>query len=100
MAAGCFVFCSRGAFEATGGFDERLFATEELAFSRALRRYGRVVILRERVVSSGRKLRTHSLSEFWDLTSAAVLYGSAALRTRERLAIWYGERRNEPGPVA
>ena len=60
LAAGCYVFCTRAAFEAAGGFDERLFATEEIALSRALARHGRVVILRETVVSSGRKLRTHS----------------------------------------
>ena len=60
LAAGCFVFSTRAAFEAAGGFDETLFATEEIALSRALARQGRVVILRETVLSSGRKLRTHS----------------------------------------
>src|SRR5512142_267294 len=29
-AAGCFVFCTRAAFEAAGGFDERYFASEEI----------------------------------------------------------------------
>ena len=69
LAAGCYLFCTRAAFEAAGGFDERLFATEEIALSRALARQGRVVILRETVVSSGRKLRTHT---GWEIPSADV----------------------------
>ncbi|MGZ5106695.1 MAG: glycosyltransferase family 2 protein, partial [Usitatibacter sp.] len=35
LAAGCFVFCTRGAFEAVGGFDEAYFGAEELVISRA-----------------------------------------------------------------
>jgi len=45
-AAGCFVFCTRAAFEAAGGFDEGTYAGEEIHFSRALKRQGRFVILR------------------------------------------------------
>src|SRR5688500_16280870 len=35
MTVGCFMFCTREAFNRIGGFDERLFAAEELAFSLA-----------------------------------------------------------------
>jgi len=41
IAAGCFLFCRRSAFEAVGGFDETLYGAEEIAMSRALRRRGR-----------------------------------------------------------
>jgi glycosyltransferase involved in cell wall biosynthesis len=95
-AAGCYVFCTRAAFEATGGFDEQLFATEEIAFSRALKRAGPVVILRERVVTSGRKMRTHSLREFFPVWGGVFPHGTAALRNRDKLSVWYGERRDEP----
>ncbi len=97
LAAGCYVFCTRAAFEAAGGFDERLFATEEIALSRALARQGRVVILRETVVSSGRKLRTHSGWEILRLMAAVARRGAPALRSRERLELWYGSRRSDPG---
>ena len=33
LASGCFVFCTRDAFRAAGGFDEKLFAAEEAALS-------------------------------------------------------------------
>ena len=60
LASGCFLFCTREAFDAVCGFDERLFAAEEGAMSRALARHGRFVVLREFVVTSGRKLRAYS----------------------------------------
>jgi glycosyltransferase involved in cell wall biosynthesis len=97
-AAGCYVFCTRAAFDAAGGFDERLFATEEIALSRALKRIGPVVILREKVTTSGRKLRTHSAGDFLRLLAGVAAHGPAFLRTRERLSVWYGERRDEHQP--
>jgi glycosyltransferase involved in cell wall biosynthesis len=96
LAAGCFLFATRTAFEATGGFDEKLFATEELALSRALARHGRVVILRETVTSSGRKLRTFSGWEILRLLSAFAYTGARVVRDRERLELWYGTRRVDP----
>jgi glycosyltransferase involved in cell wall biosynthesis len=99
LAAGCYVFCARAAFEAAGGFDEGLFATEELALSRALQKQGRVVILRESVVSSGRKLRTFSGWEIVRLLASLVRRGPRMLRSRERLDLWYGPRRNDSPPL-
>ena len=94
-AAGCYVFCTRAAFDTAGGFDEQLFATEEVAFSRALKRIGRVAILREEIVTSGRKMRTHSLREFLPVWGGVFPHGTAALRTRDKLSVWYGERRDD-----
>jgi glycosyltransferase involved in cell wall biosynthesis len=97
LVPGCYVFCSRAAFEAAGGFDERLYAAEEIAFSRALGRTGKVVTLRETVLTSGRKLRTHSAWELVRLSAAAARLGTGVVRSRDRLSLWYGERRNERG---
>jgi glycosyltransferase involved in cell wall biosynthesis len=96
LAAGCFLFCTRAAFDAVGGFDETLFAAEEAVMSRALRRRGRFVILREHVVTSGRKLRSHSGREILGGLLRLALGGPRALRRREGLEIWYGERRGDP----
>jgi GT2 family glycosyltransferase len=93
---GCFVFCRRDVFQTIGGFDERLFAAEEIAFGRALRRQGRVVILREPVVTSARKLRTHSGWEIlWAFTRLALTW-PWALTSRRSLGLWYGQRRKDP----
>jgi GT2 family glycosyltransferase len=96
LAAGCYLFCTRAAFDAAGGFDERLFATEELALSRVLRRHGQIVVLRETVETSGRKLRTHSAWELARLLAAFVRFGPTVLRSRDRLGLWYGARRTDP----
>jgi glycosyltransferase involved in cell wall biosynthesis len=86
MAPGCFLFCTRRAYLAAGGFDEGLFWSEEVAFGQRLRRQGRFVMLREFVVTSGRKLRAHS---------ALGLLGVGArlaLGRRTGLDYWYGPR--------
>lgn len=100
LASGCFVFCTREAFEAAGGFDETLFGAEEWALSRALGRRGRVVILREAVTTSGRKLRTHSGFEILRLLARLALRGPRSLRDRRGLDLWYGERREDPEAAA
>lgn len=96
LASGCFLFCTRDAFRRAGGFDERLFAAEEAAMSRALRRQGRFVILREFVTTSGRKLRAHSAREVLGLLLRFALAGPKSVRQREGLDIWYGKRRVDP----
>jgi glycosyltransferase involved in cell wall biosynthesis len=96
LAAGCFVFCSREAFEAVGGFDETLYGAEEIALSRALGRRGRFVVLREAVTTSGRKLRAHSGWELMRVLGALALRGPGSVRGRRGLGIWYEERREDP----
>ena len=92
LAPGCFLFCTRRAYFAVGGFDESFFAGEEVAFSQRLRRQGRVVILREEVISSGRKLRTRTALQFLGVAARLALRGPKSLRRREGLDFWYGPR--------
>ncbi|MBI2970616.1 MAG: glycosyltransferase [Gammaproteobacteria bacterium] len=96
IAFGCFLFCTRRAFQSAGGFDEKRFAGEELAMSLALRKQGRFVMLRRSVVSSGRKLRTHSAAEVAGALFRAALGGRRGVRDRSRLPFWYGPRRKDP----
>jgi glycosyltransferase involved in cell wall biosynthesis len=98
-AAGCYLFCTRHAFEATGGFPADVFAGEELYLSRALRRQGAFVVLPELVHSSGRKLRTVSCRELFRLLLAGLTRGTGAVRSRRYLDVWYGERRRDPDRV-
>jgi hypothetical protein len=96
LASGCFLFCRREAFLATGGFDEGMFGAEEAVMSRALRRRGRFVVLRESVTTSGRKLRAYSGREVLGILVRLAASRGGSIRRREGLDIWYGERRPDP----
>jgi glycosyltransferase involved in cell wall biosynthesis len=97
IAAGCFLFCNRRAFDAIGGFDETLYAAEEVFLSRALKREGRFVVLREAVTTSGRKLRVYSAWEILRMMGRIAVRGPNAVRSREELGLWYDDRRRDPG---
>src|SRR5713101_1764006 len=59
LGAGAFLFTTRRNFDAIGGFDEQYFAGEEVYFSIELKKLGRFKVLREPIVTSGRKLRMY-----------------------------------------
>jgi glycosyltransferase involved in cell wall biosynthesis len=94
-AAGCFIFARRDAFEAVGGFDERLYATEEITLSRALKRQGRFVVLREAVITSSRKLRMYSAWEMVPLTFRLLRHGPGIFRQPKGLEWWYEGKREK-----
>ncbi len=96
IAPGCFLFCTRAAFAAVGGFDERYYAAEDVAMSRALARIGRFVILPEQARTSDRKLRTHSIVDHLGLMVRFAWRGTGLLKSRRDLGLWYGERRDKP----
>jgi glycosyltransferase involved in cell wall biosynthesis len=96
LAAGCFLFCTRNAFDAVGGFDEDYFGAEELVMSRSLKQQGKFLILKQTVTTSARKLRTYSLKEVLSLTSGILRHGTKAVKQREGMEFWYAERRKDP----
>ena len=93
LAAGCFVFCRRDAFEAVGGFDERHFAGEEIMLSLALRKKGTFVLLRETVTTSARKFEDTTAWRTLLLTLRMGLRGLRGIRRREGNEFWYDGRR-------
>jgi glycosyltransferase involved in cell wall biosynthesis len=93
IAGGCFLFCTRQAYLAAGGFDETLFVTEEVSFGQRLKRQGRFVILRERALTSGRKLREHTALDLLRIARRFAVGGPDALRRRQGLEYWYGPRK-------
>ena len=94
-AAGCFLFARREAFEAAGGFDETLFACEEIVLSQALKRQGRFVVLRESVTTSGRKIRLYSPWRMIPFLVRFLIHGPAMLRQRKGLEWWYEGKREK-----
>lgn len=93
LAAGCFLFCRRDAFEAAGRWDERHFAGEEIMLSLALRRRGRFVMLREAVVTSPRKFVSRTPWETLRISARLLARGLPGVRSRETTGFWYDGRR-------
>jgi glycosyltransferase involved in cell wall biosynthesis len=96
FGAGAFLFTTRQNFLAVGGFDEQFFAGEEIYFSMALKKLGRFKILREPIVTSGRKLRLYSGRAILARSLSLILRGPRATRSRERLDLWYDGKRERP----
>ncbi len=98
-AAGSFLFVRRAAFLATGGFSTELFASEEIEFSRRLRRLARESRQRFKflsncpLVTSGRKLRFYSCGWHLRFILRTALCGSRNLRRREGCRLWYDGQR-------
>ncbi|MCA9290890.1 MAG: glycosyltransferase [Phycisphaerales bacterium] len=96
---GCFVFVRRDVYDDVGGFDETLFAGEEIVFARAVRRRGRFVVLDEPVTTSGRKARRFSTLTLFGTALRIGLRGRRGVRRREGLEIWYDGEREAPDRI-
>jgi glycosyltransferase involved in cell wall biosynthesis len=97
--AGSFIFCEAKAFRDTGGFNEELFASEEIDLSRKLkklarRRGQRIAILRRHpLVTSGRKLHLYTPWEHLRFLAKTLLTAKRNLRRRDSCPTWYDGRR-------
>jgi len=93
-AAGSFIFCRAAAFREIGGFSEQLYASEEIDFSRRLKRLGNMLILhRHPLRTSGRKARLYSWREMSYLFFRIIVTGGSALRRKDECFAWYDGRR-------
>jgi glycosyltransferase involved in cell wall biosynthesis len=94
LAAGCFIFCRRDAFDAVGGFSEKLYASEELWLSRRLRRWGRrhgqpfTIISAEHVITSARKTEWYSPLRLLMVVALLVVF-PWSVRYRALCGFWY-----------
>ncbi len=99
LAAGSYFYALREGWAETGGFNEAVYAGEEIGFSRTLKRWGRARGLHFRVLdhavpSSARKVEQFTV---WQtLRQMAVCAWPGNLGRRDRLRFWY-ERPGEVG---
>jgi glycosyltransferase involved in cell wall biosynthesis len=98
-AAGSFIFCEAAAFRSLGGFDEQLFAGEEIDFSRRAKRLARRrrrefrILHRHPLRTSGRKARLYSMREMSLFMLKTLLTGGRTLRRKDDCYAWYDGRR-------
>ncbi|MGA1540216.1 MAG: glycosyltransferase family 2 protein [Chthoniobacterales bacterium] len=101
LAAGSYFFSLRGGWAETGGFNEAVYAGEEIGFSRTLKRWGRrrglhFRVLEHAVPSSARKVQQFTLGQ--TLRQLAVCAWPGNLGRRDRCAFWYERPGDLPAP--
>jgi len=98
-AAGAFIFCRRDVFFELGGFDEALYASEELDLSQKLKRLARERGLEFRILhrhplhTSDRKLHLYGWGELGRHFGRFLLHPQRTLRSAKDCAPWYDGRR-------
>jgi glycosyltransferase involved in cell wall biosynthesis len=99
LAAGSFLFCRADAFRALGGFDEALYASEELDMSRRLKRLARregtrfVILAGHPLITSARKVHLYTPKERARFARAFLRHPRRFTRDRDACAMWYDGRR-------
>ena len=97
LGAGAFLFTTRRNFDFIGGFDEQYFAGEEVYFSLELKKLGGFKVLREPVITSGRKFRMYPAKHFLRKFFGVIVRGPRGVRSRAKLSLWYdGKREKHP----
>ncbi len=92
FAAGCFIFADKKAFNEVGGFNENLFASEEIDLSKKLKKLGRKnkqvfkIFPEIKVLTSARKSELHSLLF---LTAIIFTMFPIAVRFKTFCFLWY-----------
>jgi glycosyltransferase involved in cell wall biosynthesis len=96
FTGGAFMFCTRAAFHATGGFNERLYWAEEGSFALALKRQGRFFVPWQYVLTSGRRLRTISGGQLL-MGGIRMIFSPVKLFTQRSSVqkVWYNSNRSD-----
>ncbi|MFM8471041.1 MAG: glycosyltransferase [Limisphaerales bacterium] len=99
-AAGSFIFVEAASFKAVGGFNQALYASEEIDLSQRLNRLARQrglkpmrILTAHPLVTSGRKAKLYTPGEHLRFMAKAVLSLGRSLNRREACPIWYDGRR-------
>ena len=93
-AAGSFFYCRRDGFDAVGGFDESVYAGEEVWLAKRLKKWGKKcglefrIILDPPIVTSGRKSDWYSDWDFVVQVTVVMLFPWAT-RSRRLCNMWY-----------
>lgn len=98
-AAGALVVCRRDAFQDVGGFDQNLYALDEIALSKQLKRWGQrrglrfTILTRHPLETSSRKVSLYSGREIAGQILRVLLLPGKTLRDKKQLSVWYDGRR-------
>ena len=93
LAAGSYLYCLSEGWKAVGGFNEKLYASEEVNFSYKLKKWGRknkqkFILLPDKVLTSGRKMGWYSSFHLFVYIMLGMLF-PFMLRSRKACYLWY-----------
>ncbi len=92
-AAGCYIYCTREAFDTIGQFDEKQYAAEELYLSKKFRKLAKqrgqkfFIHTHSPVVSSARKIDWYTPKQL--IRQVLLLLIPGATRSKKLLGVWY-----------
>ena len=98
-AAGALVVCRSDAFRDVGGFDQELYALDEIRLSEHLKQWGRqrglqfTILTQHPLETSSRKVALYSWREIAGQILRVILHPQRTLQDKKRLSIWYDGRR-------
>jgi cellulose synthase/poly-beta-1,6-N-acetylglucosamine synthase-like glycosyltransferase len=95
LSGGAFMFCTRAAFDAVGGFNENLYGAEDAAMSAALKREGRFVVLRQRLVTSARRVQALSGLRILSVLLRIAFSPGDLTRRSSVEKVWYESNREK-----
>lgn len=94
VASGCFIYCRRDDYKAAGGFSEKVYASEEIWFSYALKRAGKkagrkfAIIDQPRAITSSRKQGWYS-DKYHLLLIIMLVFFPFMVRFKKACSYWY-----------
>lgn len=95
LAAGCFVFCRAEGFHQVGGFDEKVYASEEIGFSFRMRAWGiprkmRFTVINKPGIKTSSRKNQNPMQILLTILVFAIF--PAAARFRSLCFLWYACR--------
>lgn len=98
-AAGALVVCRSDAFRDVGGFDQELYALDEIRLSGHLKQWGRprglqfIILTQHPLETSSRKVALYSGREIAGQIMRVMLHPRRTLQDKKQLSVWYDGRR-------
>lgn len=98
-ASGALVVCRADAFREVGGFNQELFAADEIDLSELLKKWGRkrnlkfTILTRHPLVTSPRKIKLYTAWEITQQIFSVMFSPRKTLQNKKKLPIWYDGRR-------
>ena len=98
-ASGALVVCRSDAFRDVGGFNQEMFAADEIDLSKLLKKWGRkhglkfTILTRHPLVTSPRKIKLYTRKEIAGQLFNLIFSPRKALLDKKKLPIWYDGRR-------